>query len=59
MFELMREMRWTWDEYQATPHYVRQVCWIFLMEGRRANNAAAERAHRSAQQKPGATEVRW
>lgn len=29
-FELMRGMRWSWDDLQATPRYVRRYCWDLL-----------------------------
>jgi hypothetical protein len=59
MFELMREMRWSWPDYNATPHYVRQLCWIFLMMSRRARNAQIQRANRGVEHQPGAMRVRW
>jgi hypothetical protein len=42
-FELMREMGWSWDDLEATPPYVRRVCWDLVMISRAA---AAERAER-------------
>lgn len=29
-FALMRGMRWSWDELQATPSYVRSFCAAYL-----------------------------
>lgn len=48
MFELMRSMPWSWDQYEATPVGVRQICWTFLMAERRINNARARQAQRAA-----------
>ena len=38
-FELMREMGWTWADYEATPLYVRQFSWDFIMRKRRIANS--------------------
>lgn len=29
-FLLMREMKWSWEQYQATPPYVRRFCFDFV-----------------------------
>jgi hypothetical protein len=58
MFELMREMRWSWDQYEATPPYVRHLCWIFTMKSRQAHNDRLRRAQRAAEQPAGAMRVR-
>jgi hypothetical protein len=42
-YELMREMRWSWEQLQATPLYVRRFCWDFTLARRNAEKAAAER----------------
>lgn len=41
-FELMREMHWTWSDYEATPIFVRQFCWDFIMRRRRIQNSQAD-----------------
>lgn len=46
-FELMKEMSWTWTDYEATPVYVRQFCWDFIMRKRRVQNARIEDQRRS------------
>jgi hypothetical protein len=53
-FELMREMHWTWLDYEATPLFVRQFCWDFIMRKRRIERNA--RADVTAA--PGVTRVR-
>jgi hypothetical protein len=42
-------MGWSWPDFQATPPYVRQMCWAFLVRQRRAEIARGEKAQRSAQ----------
>lgn len=42
-------MDWSWPELQATPHYVRQYCWAFLLKQRRAALERSEKANRDAQ----------
>lgn len=46
-FELMREMRWTWEDYENTPVFVRQFCWDFIMRKRRVHNRQVEDAQRN------------
>jgi len=41
-FELMREMHWTWADYEYTPLLVRQFCWDFIMRRRRVMNQRNE-----------------
>jgi hypothetical protein len=41
-------MGWSWPEFQATPPYVRQMCWAFLVKQRRAEAERSERAQRAA-----------
>jgi hypothetical protein len=43
-FELMHEMRWSWDELQATPAYVRRFTWDMIQARREAESAQIERA---------------
>ena len=45
-FELMREMRWTWADYEAAPIFVRQFCWDFIMRRRRIHNRDYEASRR-------------
>jgi hypothetical protein len=42
-------MGWSWSELEATPQYVRQFCWDFLLKQRRAAIVRSERAAREAQ----------
>ena len=41
-------MGWSWPELEATPPYVRQMCWAFLVKQRRAQIEHSERAAREA-----------
>jgi hypothetical protein len=41
-------MGWSWPEFQATPEYVRQMCWAFLLRQRRAQVERSDRAARAA-----------
>lgn len=43
-FELMLGMRWSWQELEATPAYVRRYCWDLLQARRTAEQEANERA---------------
>jgi hypothetical protein len=43
-FELMHEFGWTWQELQATPHYVRRFTWDLLCLKRQAQAAQAKKA---------------
>lgn len=47
-FELMREMHWSWEALQATPHYVRRFTWDLILTRRAAEKAANEKASRQA-----------
>lgn len=42
-------MGWSFPELDATPHYVRQFCWDFLVKQRRAQVERSERAARATQ----------
>ena len=42
-------MNWSWPELEATPLFVRQMCWAFLVKQRRAQAERSERAQRAAQ----------
>ncbi len=42
-FELMRAMKWSWDQLQATPRYVRRYCWD-LLQARNTAEAAQMKA---------------
>jgi hypothetical protein len=44
----MHEMRWTWDDLQSTPTYVRRYCWDFIQARRTAEKEAHDRARREA-----------
>ncbi|MEZ0066675.1 hypothetical protein ABIA32_002687 [Streptacidiphilus sp. MAP12-20] len=41
----MREYPWSWDQYLATPPYVRRVCWDLMIARREAQDAAQQRAN--------------
>jgi hypothetical protein len=56
-FQLMREMRWTWDELQATPMNIRQYAWDYITRERAVANARAQRAARAQQRQAGTTVV--
>jgi hypothetical protein len=56
-FELMREMHWTWADYEATPIFVRQFCWDFIMRRRRIHNSEYEK-QAAAQNAPGIRRVK-
>ena len=56
-FELMKEMHWTWCDYEATPVFVRQFCWDFIMRRRRVQNREAER-QRDADSSSGVRRIR-
>ena len=43
-FELMRTMKWSWDQLQATPHYVRRFCWDLIQSRNQAEHARIEAA---------------
>lgn len=58
-FELMREMHWTWADYESTPVFVRQFCWDFIMRRRRINNSKVEAAQRDSGREGGVTRVRY
>jgi hypothetical protein len=42
-YELMREMRWSWDDLRKTPLYVRRYCADFTSIRRRIEAEAHER----------------
>jgi hypothetical protein len=44
--ELMLAFSWSWQELEATPPYVRRVCWDLLVARRKAERQANERATR-------------
>jgi hypothetical protein len=39
----MREMRWSWDDFQNAPLYVRRYCWDLMNIRRRVEGERAER----------------
>lgn len=45
-YELMREMKWSFADLQATPPYVRRFCWDLMNARRNAEAAASEKAQR-------------
>lgn len=47
-FLLMRQMRWSWEQLQATPYYVRRFCADFLGLIDEAEEAARKKADRRA-----------
>jgi hypothetical protein len=51
-FQLMREMKWTYDELKAVPVYVQRYCWDFLQTVWSYEAAEAEKS--SQQSKRGA-----
>jgi hypothetical protein len=49
-FDLMHEMKWSWEELQATPLYVRRYCWDMIQIRRQAEHDEIEEAKREAKQ---------
>jgi hypothetical protein len=49
-FEVMREMKWTFAELEATPLYVRRYVQDFIVARRNAQREAEEKANRKANQ---------
>lgn len=47
---LMRHMRWSWDELQATPHYVQRYAFDFLQAQFRHESDQMDAANRRAEQ---------
>jgi hypothetical protein len=47
-FLLMKQMRWSWEELQQTPMYVRGFCHDFLGEIADAEEAARKKSERRA-----------
>lgn len=43
-FEIMRQMRWSWDDLQATPGYVRRYVWDLLQARNQAEHDRIEAA---------------
>lgn len=58
MFELMRSMQWSWEQFEATPVGVREICWAFLMAERRVHNARSARTQRATAAGPEKIRVR-
>jgi hypothetical protein len=53
---LMYEMRWSWDELQATPHYVRRYCYDFrqiILAYEREQTEKAERERKAELERGG------
>lgn len=57
-WQLMREMRISWDQLQRTPQYVQAFCWDFIIAERRERNSRAEQQHRAAESASGIQRVR-
>lgn len=53
----MREMRWTYDQLQATPVQVRAYCWDCIRIEREIAAERAQKAEREAQGEPGAIRI--
>jgi hypothetical protein len=47
-YDLMHEMKWSWDELQATPLYVRRYCWDIMQVARRVEQDRLDQAEREA-----------
>lgn len=48
-FALMRQMRWSWDQLQQTPMYVRRYCVDFLSMVNEHEERQMERDRRKAE----------
>lgn len=56
-FQLMREMRWTYQELQDTPMHVRQYAWDYLTRERAVADAQAKKAARARERQAGTVVV--
>lgn len=54
---MMREMRWTWEQLQATPIDVRAFCWDCIQMERQVAAARAEKAERERASEQGAMRI--
>jgi hypothetical protein len=52
-FALMRQMRWSWDQLQQTPLYVRRYCVDFLNMLNTHEEREAERERRKSERASG------
>ena len=55
-FEFASEFHWTGENYEATPIFVRQFCWDFIMRRRRVQNSNSDV---SLQREGNVTRVKW
>lgn len=56
-FQVMREMRWTWEQLQATPIDVRAFCWDCIQMERQVAAERAEKTKRETQGETGAMRI--